>query len=93
MDLINGYQPSSQDIVEDIINELYTNARLPLFHATASRNVFIPHSLRDRETVGEALRKLTRLLLFLVEKWLNIRRLGGGMSYYGFDTLIKRPRQ
>jgi hypothetical protein len=60
-----------------------------LFHATASRPVLIPHNLSDREAVGEALRKLTRLLSFLIENWLNARRPSGGITYSGFDTTIK----
>ncbi len=89
LNLANGYQPSGQDVVAEIIADLYTNARLPLFHATAFRTVFVPHNLSDRETVGEALRKLTRLLLFLIENWLNVRRPSGGITYHGFDTTIK----
>lgn len=67
LDLTQAFQASGCDVVADIINELYKNARLPLFHAKASEKVFVPHSLRDRETVSEALRKLSRLLLFLIE--------------------------
>jgi hypothetical protein len=86
MDLTKAFQPSGSDVVADIISELYVNARLPLFHATSSRRVFVPHSLRDREKVSEALRKLSRLLLFLIQEWLNIRRQSGGVTYYFFDT-------
>lgn len=89
LNLTNGYQPSGQDVVAEIIDDLYTNARLPLFHATANRAVFVPQNLSDRETVGEALKKLTRLLLFLIENWLHASRPSGGISYYGFDTAIK----
>jgi hypothetical protein len=88
LDLTKALGPSGSDVVADIIDEFYDNARLPLFHATASRRVFVPHSLRDRETVSKSLRKLSRLLLFLIDKWLNIRRSSGGVSYYFFDTGI-----
>jgi hypothetical protein len=88
LDLTTAFEPSESDVVAEIINRLYDNARLPLFHATASRRVFVPHSLRDRETVSVAIRKLSRLLLFLIEKWLNIRRPSGGVSYYFFDTSV-----
>jgi len=89
LNLANGYQASGSDVVQEVVDELYYNARLPLFHATTTRTVFVPHSLRDRETVSEAVRKLTQLLLFLVEKWLNAKRLSGRMTYHAFDTTIK----
>ena len=89
LNLANGYQASGSDVVQEVVDELYYNAGLPLFHATTTRTVFVPHSLRDRETVSEAVRKLTQLLLFLVEKWLNAKRLSGRMTYHAFDTTIK----
>ena len=89
LDLTQGFQTTRPDVVEDIIDELYIGARLPLFHATADRTVYVPHSLRDREKVSEALSKLTRLLLFLARRWLNVRRPVSGMYYSYFDELVK----
>lgn len=89
LDLTQGFTPTGSDVVSEIITDLYVGARLPLFHATAARTVFVPHSLQDRETVLAALKKLTRLLLFLIRQWLGARRIGGGMYSPYFDATIK----
>lgn len=88
LDLHQVFQPTGSDAVAEIVDELYIGTRLPLFHATEQRTVFMPHSLRDRQTVSVALRKLTKLVLFLIDKWLNAKRVSGVMTSYAFDTTI-----
>ncbi len=48
-----------------------------------------PGYVRTREAVSEALRKLTRLLLFLMDRWLGVRRPVSGMFYSYFDEIAK----
>lgn len=86
-DLSNAYKPTGEDIVSEIIEELYQDARLPLFHS--KEDLFLPQALPDRDTVSEALPKLARLVLLLVRNWLNIRRIDGGFTYVGFDVATK----
>src|SRR3954462_1168857 len=69
--------------VKAILDIIYKNARLPLFHAKEGRTVFIPqNSPGEREAVTQALRVLTLLVTQMAEAWLNSRRATGWVSEY-----------
>jgi hypothetical protein len=73
--------PGKSDPVTDILNTIYKNARLPLFHAKDGRTFFLPQaSSGERQVVSMALSILTKLVLRMAEKWLNSRRSGGWVN-------------
>lgn len=74
--------PQSSDIVESILNTVYQDARLPLFHAKEGREFFPPHdSNSHRQIVSNALRTLTHLVLRMAEAWFSVVRTGGGVFF------------
>lgn len=72
------------DSVEAIIDKVYRDARLPLFHAKEGHPYFAPQDNPvDREAVAEALALLTKIVLRMAEAWFDARRPGGGV-YFGW---------
>lgn len=68
------------DLVESVLDVVYRDARLPLFHAKEGRDYFAPQDLvSNRVVVSHALSVLTQLVLRMAEKWYNSRRMGGGV--------------
>lgn len=54
----------------DIIDEIYKDGRLPLFHAKFNQNFYAPYG-SDREKVQELFEKLAQLLVKLLQKKLG----------------------
>lgn len=72
----------SQDIVETVIQVVYLEARLPLFHAKDGQGFFPPQaSPTDRQVVARALSVLTQVVLRMSNIWHGVRRAGGGVFY------------
>jgi hypothetical protein len=68
--------------VQIIIETVYKNARLPLFHAKDGRAYFAPSvDGEGRSTVSEALKMLTSVVIRMAEVWSNVRRPGGGVFH------------
>lgn len=66
--------------VESLLDAVYRDARLPLFHAKEGKEFFAPHvSASDRAAVAKALGVLTTIVLRMAEKWHDARRRGGGV--------------
>jgi hypothetical protein len=75
---------------KQIVKELYTDTRLELFHSKAGRATLLPHQWAPRNIVSDALQKLTRIVLFLAEHWLNVTRLNSGvLTYAGFEGMAR----
>ena len=71
---------TGDDLVESVLEAVYRDARLPLFHAKEGRDYFAPQdSMSNRVVVSHALGVLTRLVLRMAEAWHNARRMGGGV--------------
>jgi hypothetical protein len=64
-------------MVEAILDKIYQDARLPLFHAKEGRTFYIPQDTDSRIVVSQALSILTQLVLRMAEKWYSARRIGG----------------
>ena len=81
----------SQDIVETLIQVVYLDARLPLFHAKDGQGFFPPQaSPMDRQVVARALTVLTQVVLRMADAWHGIRRAGGGVFYSWVYENIKQ---
>jgi len=65
------------DTIETILNKIYQDARLPLFHAKEGRAFYIPQDSDARTVVSHALGILTNLVLRMAENWYSARRMGG----------------
>ncbi|MCB9422888.1 MAG: hypothetical protein H6667_24020 [Ardenticatenaceae bacterium] len=65
------------DPIGTILNDIYQDARLPLFHAKEGRVFYVPQDSDARVTVAHALNILTNLVLRMAEKWYSARRVGG----------------
>jgi hypothetical protein len=68
---------AESDMVEAILDKIYQDARLPLFHAKEGRTFYIPQDTDSRIVVSQALSILTQLVLRMAEKWYSARRIGG----------------
>jgi hypothetical protein len=83
--------PAGVDPVIHITDRVYSNARLPLFHAKDGRAFFAPvPSYQDRRDVGEALQLLTLVVIRMAEAWHQTRRLGGGVNLELMSEADKR---
>jgi hypothetical protein len=69
------------DIVETILDEIYQNARLPLFHAKEGGGYYIPQDSLARGPVSHALGILTQLVLRMADKLYSARRMSGGVFF------------
>lgn len=73
---------SGKNVVDSVLQVVYQDARLPLFHAKEGRGFFPPHdSPGDRQVVAKALAMLTQIVLRMAEVWFNARRAGGGVFF------------
>jgi hypothetical protein len=73
---------AGSDIIERILDEIYRDARLPLFHAKEGEAFFAPQdSPTSRAAVSKALGILTQLVLRMAEQWYSARRTGGGVFF------------
>ncbi|HLG85560.1 MAG TPA: methylamine utilization protein MauJ [Bradyrhizobium sp.] len=67
--------------IEYLIDALYTNTRLPLFHAKDGRAYFASNTAnQDRRTVASSLELLTRIVIRMAEAWHHTRRIGGAVN-------------
>ena len=74
--------PVTSDLVEAIIEKVYRDARLPLFHAKEGHPYFAPQDTpANRQAVAEALALLTQIVLRMAEVWFDTRRQGGGVFF------------
>jgi len=70
------------DTVESVLDTVYRDARLPLFHAKEGRDYFPPQdSPGNREVVSRALGILTQIVLRMADLWYHARRMGGGVFF------------
>ena len=84
---------SGVDLVESILQIVYKDARLLLFHAKEGRLYFAPQdSPLNRQAVSRALSLLTQIVLRMAEAWFDARRVGGlvffGWVYENARTLL-----
>lgn len=79
----------SEDPADSIRKDLYSATRTATFHAKADRDTRLPLDAVDRAVVLDALSRLARLWLALVERTLGVRRPGGGFFRGGFDMLVR----
>lgn len=69
------------DPVAYILAHVYTNARLPLFHAKDGKTYFAPGVAEaDRAVVREALSLLTSVVIRMADAWHSARRRGGWVN-------------
>jgi len=68
-------------VPDTLIEGIYRDARLPLFHAKFNRDYYSPHDDEgDRGVVANALKLLSRVVLRMFQRWHDARRLGGFVS-------------
>ena len=89
--------PSQSQPAEDqIIKMVYSDARLPLFHAKNGRTFYAPMASSPRETVETARSLLTMIVMRMAETWYSARRLRGGVNlkilYDSFAKQVKDSR-
>jgi len=78
------FKTKPQNIVQEIIERVYTSARLPLFHAKNGKLVLTPHgSAEDRYKLVGTLELLTQIVLAMSSSWHGVRRMGGGVFHAG----------
>ena len=90
LNLLNMVSAGTQLPIDLIINIVYKNARLPLFHAKDGRAYFAPASnANDRGDVADALRLLTQIVIKMANVWFNTRRIAGGLYLKTFEGQLK----
>jgi hypothetical protein len=73
---------SGTNVIDSVLQAVYQDARLPLFHAKEGRGFFPPHdSPTDRQVVAKALAMLTQIVLRMADAWFSARRTGGGVFF------------
>ncbi|HEX6438787.1 MAG TPA: hypothetical protein VF182_16740 [Candidatus Binatia bacterium] len=78
------------DPVEYILDAVYKDTRLPLFHAKEGREYFPPQdSPTDREVVSRALGVLTHIVIGIANSWYDARRQGGGFFFSWIYNNVK----
>lgn len=81
----------STDVTDSVLQVVYQDARLPLFHAKEGRGFFPPQdSPSERQVVAKALAMLTQIVLRMAEAWFSARRTGGGVF---FSWVYENTRQ
>jgi hypothetical protein len=84
--------PGHPSPVEFVIDAIYGNARLPLFHAKDGKTYFVPSpDERDRAEVKAALAKLTIIVIRMADSWHGIRRPRTSLSRFAQDAMLKAP--
>jgi hypothetical protein len=86
--LAPAYSSKSGNVVEEIYKDIYQGVRCKIFHAK-SRDYLTPQHAADRAIVSAAYDKLSRIVLLIAEKVLNATRIGGGITFYGFELGAK----
>jgi hypothetical protein len=67
--------PPGHAPIEFLVDAIYADARLPLFHAKDGRSYAVPSpDPRDREAVTSALAALTMIVIRMAESWHGLRR-------------------
>lgn len=79
---------NTSDPVSELLTRVYSDTRLPLFHAKDGRNVLEPHDPGTRNEVADALELLLRTVLTISEKHFQARFPRGGMFKSAFNELI-----
>jgi hypothetical protein len=81
--LLNDLVPKDAlDPVEAVLETIYSDARLPLFHAKEGRDFYAPQdSPSNRKIVSKALNILTKIVLRMAEAWFDARRVGGAVMF------------
>ena len=75
--------PGTLNVVGELLNRIYCDARLPLFHAKQGSPFYAPQdSHENREVVAAALIALTHIVLRMAEAWFQTRRTGGGVYFH-----------
>ena len=81
MNLTDLVPSSPRNTVEAVLDVVYYDGRLPLFHAKEGRAFYAPQdSPANREVISRALRTLTHIVLRMSETWFQARRMRGGVS-------------
>lgn len=76
------------ETISRILNLIYDEARLPLFHAKDDKAHFAPaHKAGDREKVVEALTALTHIVTRMADIWYSARRFSGWVNPKTFEDL------
>lgn len=89
LNLSNVVSLQDDDPVKSVIDELYKNVRLQLFHAKERHNRLTPQNVESRERVGKALEELAKIVIFLFQNWLNISRSSSSMSHNLYHSMIQ----
>lgn len=77
---------SEKNSVEFIIDEVYRNARLPLFHAKNGKLFFTPaNELADEEATLNSLALLSQIVTKMASKWFRTRRMGSWFNEKIFE--------
>lgn len=77
--------PGSLDPPEAFYQDLYAAHRCALFHAKATSASILPGSYGTRVRVTQALQRLSRIVLVLLDRLHGISRQGGAMTPYAFQ--------
>lgn len=77
--------PKGVNIVDYIIDTVYKNARLPLFHAKSGRLVLLPSEERSRTIISTALSLLTKIVLRMIDTWYNCNRNSSFVNIKSFE--------
>jgi hypothetical protein len=84
--------PGHSSPVDFVIDTIYGNARLPLFHAKDGKTYVVPSpDERHRASVKAALAKLTIIVIRMADAWHGIRRPRTSLSRTAQDTILKAP--
>ncbi len=80
LNLVGVVPSGTPDPVDHVMQVVYFDARLPLFHAKDGRVFYAPmgHDA-DREAVERALGMLTYMVMQMADTWHNTRRRRGGV--------------
>lgn len=74
------------DTVSHVLNIIYKDARLPLFHAKDGKAYFAPvHNASDREVVVKALTMLTHIVTRMADAWYSAHRISGWVNLKIFE--------
>jgi hypothetical protein len=79
--------PSGVNIVDYIIDTIYKNARLPLFHAKSGRLILLPSEERSRTIISKALSLLTKIVLRMIETWHSCNRNSSFVNIKSFEEI------
>lgn len=90
LQLQNFIPKGNPSAVDFIIDTIYLNARLPLFHSKYGRTVIIPNNLNDRTTISKALNLLTKIVIQMADKWYSCRRMGGWANLKYFEEFYEK---